>query len=274
MSKIWLVTGSSRGLGRSFVEAALARGDRAAATARDTADLDDLVAAYGDAVLPLRLDVTDRASVDAAVARAQEHFGRLDVIVNSAGHGLFGAVEELSERDLREQLDTNLFGPLRVVQAALPYLRAQGSGHIVQISSVGGVAAFPLGGGYHASKWALEGLSESLAQEVAGFGIRVTLVEPGSYATDAIAGAVHADVLPQYDAARAGFAAFARTLDLGDPADAGRALLRVVDSPEPPLRVLFGTQGGAILDQVYADRLKTWSGWQELAAEAHGHLPA
>ncbi|MFF0754035.1 SDR family NAD(P)-dependent oxidoreductase [Streptomyces sp. NPDC004267] len=273
MSKVWFVTGSSRGLGRAFVEAALSRGDRVAATARDTSRLDGLVAAHGGAVLPLALDVTDRAAVHEAVRRAAEHFGRLDVVVNNAGYGLFGAVEELGERELRDQLETNLYGPLWVVQAALPRLRAQGGGHIVQISSVGGVTAMALGGGYHASKWALEALSESLAQEVAPFGIRVTLVEPGSFATDAMTSVVHAGADPLYQGLREQFAAFAKDLDAGDPAAAGRALLKIVDAENPPLRVFFGGQGHELLTQVYADRLRTWEAWQDLAVEAHGHVP-
>ncbi|MET7338349.1 SDR family NAD(P)-dependent oxidoreductase [Nonomuraea sp. NPDC005650] len=273
MGKIWFVTGSSRGLGRHFVEAALSRGDRVAATARNAAHLSELVVAHGDAVIPLELDVTDKAAVFESVKRAKEHFGRLDVIVNNAGYGLLGAVEELTERELRDQLETNLFGALWVVQAALPHLREQGGGHIVQISSVGGVTAMPLGGGYHASKWALEGLSESLAQEVAGFGIKVTLVEPGSYATEGAAGAVHAEAHPLYLGARESFAEFAKTLDAGDPAAAGQALLKIVDSGDPPLRVFLGIHGGPMVQQVYADRLKTWADWQDLAVQAHGHTP-
>ncbi|MER6976845.1 SDR family NAD(P)-dependent oxidoreductase [Streptomyces carpinensis] len=273
MSKVWFVTGSSRGLGRSFVEAALSRGDHVAATARNTEHLGELVTAHGDAVLPLELDVTDKGAVHESVKRAREHFGRLDVVVNNAGYGLFGAVEELTERELRDQLETNLFGAVWVVQAALPHLREQGGGHIIQVSSVGGVTAMPLGGGYHASKWALEGLSEALAQEIAGDGIKVTLVEPGSYATEAIAGAVHAEADPRYDGLRKAFAAFAQTLDLGDPAAAGRALLKIVDADNPPLRVFFGTQGNQMLQQVYTDRLTTWADWQDLAVEAHGQHP-
>ncbi|GGP14265.1 SDR family NAD(P)-dependent oxidoreductase [Nonomuraea glycinis] len=274
MSKVWFITGSSRGLGRNFVEAALSRGDKVAATARDTARLEDLVATYGEAVLPLQLDVTDRAAVFESVKRAKEHFGRLDVIVNNAGYGLSGAVEELTEQQLRDQLDTNLFGAVWVVQAVLPHLREQGDGHIIQISSVGGLTVFPLGGGYVASKWALEGLSETLAQEVTAFGIKVTLVEPGSYATEGAAGGVHADANPLYDGLREGFAAFAKTLDVGDPAAAARALLKVADADNPPLRVFFGTQGNQIVPLVYADRLKTWTDWHDLAAEAHGHTAA
>src|SRR5206468_1627512 len=162
--------------------------------------LDDLVAQFGDAVLPLELDVTDRAADFAAVQRAQEHFGQLDVVVNNAGYGQFGLVEELSEAEARDQLETNLFGALWVTQAALPYLRAQGSGHIIQVSSIGGISAFPNIGIYNASKWALEGLSQALAQEVAGFGIKVTVVEPAGYSTDwGGSSAAHATPLPAYD---------------------------------------------------------------------------
>ncbi|MFF7778200.1 SDR family NAD(P)-dependent oxidoreductase [Streptomyces tanashiensis] len=270
MSKVWFVTGSARGLGRAFVEAALDRGDRVAATARDAARLDALVAAYGAAVLPLELDVTDRSAVHEAVRTAVDKFGRLDVVVNNAGYGLFGAVEELGERELRDQLETNLLGPVWVVQAALPQLRAQGGGHIVQISSVGGVVAMPMGGGYHASKWALEGLSESLAQEVAAFGIKVTIVEPGSYATDAIATAVRSEADPLYEGLRAGFAEAVKNLDEGTPAAAGRALLEVVDAENLPLRVFFGRQGNELLPQVYAARLDDWAACQGLAVAAHG----
>ncbi|ADI11733.1 short chain dehydrogenase [Streptomyces bingchenggensis BCW-1] len=271
MSKIWFVTGASRGFGRRFVEAALSRGDKVAATARNAGSLTDLVTTHGDAVLPLELDVTDRAAVFASVQQAKEHFGRLDVVVNNAGYGLFGAVEELSEQQLRDQMETNLFGALWVTQAALPFLREQGSGHIVQISSTGGVAAWPLLGGYHASKWALEGLTESLAQEVAGLGIKVTLVEPGGYATDwGGSSAVQADTISAYDGVREGLAAFMETVDFGDPAAAGQALLEVVDSDNPPLRVFFGTQGNEMLPQVYAGRLKTWADWSDLAVRAQG----
>jgi NAD(P)-dependent dehydrogenase (short-subunit alcohol dehydrogenase family) len=271
MSKVWFVTGSSRGLGRSFVEAALSRGDKVAATARTPERLDDLVAAYGDAVLPLELDVTDKPVVFEAVKRAREYFGRLDVIVNNAGYGLFGAVEELDEQQLRDELETNLFGALRVVQAALPYLREQGTGHFIQMSSIGGLIAMPIGGGYLPSKWALEAMNESLAQEVAGFGIRVTLVEPFSYATGSASG-VYAKPNPVYDGARQTAAGFMKGLDAGDPAAAASALLKVVDSGNPPLRVLFGIQGYEIVRQVYAGRLKTWADWQGLSVEAHGAL--
>jgi NAD(P)-dependent dehydrogenase (short-subunit alcohol dehydrogenase family) len=184
MSKTWFITGASRGFGREWAIAALERGDTVAATARDTATLDDLVERFGDKILPIRLDVTDREADYAAVAQAHERFGRLDVVVNNAGYGQFGMIEEISEDEARAQFETNVFGALWITQAALPYLRAQGSGHILQVSSIGGISAFPNIGIYNGSKWALEGISQALAQEVADFGITVTIIEPGDFSTD------------------------------------------------------------------------------------------
>ncbi|NUW33268.1 SDR family NAD(P)-dependent oxidoreductase [Nonomuraea sp. SMC257] len=278
MSKVWFVTGSSRGLGRDFVEAALARGDRVAATARSTASLDELVATYGDAVLPLRMDVSDKAAVLASVKRAAEHFGRLDVIVNNAGYAQIGAIEELTERELRDQMETNLFGAVWVIQAALPYLREQRSGHIIQLSSAAGVIAMPLGGAYHASKWALEGLNEALAGEVADFGVKVTIIEPGGFATrggknpDPLDNGHVAEPDPAYDGLRRRLGAVAGKQPAGDPAAAARTLLKLVDSDNPPLRILFGQGFYPMIQQAYADRLKTWADWQDLSAEAQGAL--
>lgn len=236
-----------------------------AATARKS--LSELIDKYGDAVLPLELDVTDKAAVFGAVEQAKEHFGRLDVIVNNAGYGLSGAVEEFTEQQLRDQLETNFFGPVWVVQAALPYLREQGSGHIIQISSVAGLTGFLLGSGYCASKWALEGLSEALAQEVAGFGIKVTVVEPGGYATEGLTGGVAATPNPLYDGQRKALMDYVSSVTFDDPAAAGPAILELADSPNPPLRVFFG-QGFELVQQAYADRLKTWEDWQELSLKA------
>jgi NAD(P)-dependent dehydrogenase (short-subunit alcohol dehydrogenase family) len=200
MSRTWFITGASRGFGKEWSIAALERGDTVAATARDTTALDDLVQRFGDKVLPVQLDVNDRDAVFAAVAQAHDHFGALDVVVNNAGYGQFGMIEEISEAEARAQFDTNVFGALFVTQAALPYLRAQGSGHILQVSSIGGISAFPNIGIYNASKWALEGFSQSLAQEVAEFGIKVTIIEPGGFSTDwGGASAKHAAADPAYD---------------------------------------------------------------------------
>src|SRR6201995_4287289 len=241
MPKVWFITGSSKGFGRIWAEAALARGDQVAATARDPRTLDDLVERYDDNVLAHRLDVTDKATVDALVHKAHERFGRLDVVVNNAGYGLFGTVEEVSEAQARAQIETNLFGALWVTKATLPILREQGSGHIIQVSSIGGVNAFPTVGLYHASKWGLEGFSQSLAQEVADFGIKVTLVEPVGYSTDwAGPSGVRAERLPaaaQGGKRRGGKRAGA---PVGDPEAPGRAILELADADEPPLRVFFG----------------------------------
>src|SRR5690606_11464138 len=203
-SKVWFITGASRGFGREWAIAALDRGDRVAATARDVSTLDDLRDRFGDAVLAMTLDVTDRAADFAAVQRAHDHFGRLDIVVNNAGYGHFGFVEELTETEVRDQMETNFFGALWVTQAALPYLRRQRSGHIIQVSSIGGVSAFADLGAYHASKWALEGLSQSLSLEVAPFGIHVTLIEPGGYATDwGGSSARRSATMPEYAESRA-----------------------------------------------------------------------
>jgi NAD(P)-dependent dehydrogenase (short-subunit alcohol dehydrogenase family) len=273
MSKVWFITGTSKGFGRIWAEAALERGDRVVATARNAATLADLVDRYGDNVLALQLDVTDKPAVDTAISRAHGHFGRLDVVVNNAGYGLFGMVEEISEQQARAQLETNLFGALWVTQAALPILREQGSGHIIQVSSIGGVNAFPMVGLYHASKWGLEGFSQSLAQEVAGFGINVTLVEPTGFSTDwGGPSAAHAEALPAYAEYREQVQAM-RKQRLGTPGDpdaTGPAILKLVDAEEPPLRLFLGA---GLLDQIkgeYAKRIETWEQWDDVAVAAHG----
>jgi len=272
-SKTWFITGTSRGFGREWATAALERGDSVAATARDPRTLDGLVERFGDAVLPLALDVTDRAAVVAAVDAAHERFGRLDVVVNNAGFGQFGMVEEVGEEQVRAQLETNLLGALWVTQAALPHLRAQGSGHVVQVSSIGGVTAFPTTGAYHASKWALEGLSQSLAQEVAGFGIRVTIVEPWGYSTDwAGPSAQHAPEIAAYDGVRAATAEAMGSLasDAGDPTATRAAILALVDADEPPLRLFLGDGPLGVVTADYEQRLATWRAWDDVAVAAHG----
>jgi NAD(P)-dependent dehydrogenase (short-subunit alcohol dehydrogenase family) len=272
-SKVWFITGTSRGFGREWTIAALERGDRVAATARDAATLDDIVAKYGDAVLALPLDVTDRAADFAAVARAHEHFGRLDIVVNNAGYGQFGMVEELSEQEARDQVETNLFGALWVTQAALPFLREQGSGHILQISSIGGISAFPNIGMYHASKWALEGISQALWQEVAQFGIKVTMIEPGGFSTDwGGSSSRHASPLPAYEPMREQAAAFRRQRGAtpGDPNASSAALMDIVDAPEPPTRVFFGRGPLDIATADYESRLATWRAWEATSIKAQG----
>jgi NAD(P)-dependent dehydrogenase (short-subunit alcohol dehydrogenase family) len=273
MPKTWFITGASRGFGREWTIAALERGDTVAATARDTATLDDLVARFGDKILPIRLDVTDRDAVFAAVTEAHDRFGGLDVVVNNAGYGQFGMIEEISEAEARAQFDTNVFGALFVTQAALPYLRAQGSGHILQVSSIGGISAFPNIGIYNASKWALEAFSQSLAAEVADFGIRVTIIEPGAYSTDwGGASAKQAAPNPAYDEFRekAAEQRKARSGNPGDPAATREAVLQVVDAENPPLRIFFGDAPLTIATRDYESRLATWREWEPLSVAAHG----
>ncbi|WP_405995935.1 SDR family NAD(P)-dependent oxidoreductase [Streptomyces sp. NBC_00986] len=267
MAKTWFITGSSRGFGREWAEAALERGDRVAATARDVSRLTPLVERYGDAVLPMPLDVTDRAAVHAAVGRTHARFGSLDVAVNNAGYGHFGMVEELEEDELRAQMETNFFGAVWVTQAVLPFMRAQRSGRILQVTSEGGVRAFPGIGAYHASKWALEGLSESLAQEVAAFGIHLTNVEPGPYATDWLdRGARHSEPHPDYAEVRT---ATAPDFEVGDPHATRDAILRIVDADKPPLRIFLGRSFTDVA-ALYEERLSTWRQWQPVSLAAFG----
>ena len=271
MAKTWFITGASKGFGREWAEAALERGDKVAATARNPETLDALVDAYGNSVLAIKLDVTDRGAAFDAVGRAAEHFGVLDVVVNNAGYGHFGMVEELAEDEVRSQMETNFFGALWVTQAALPIMRSQGSGHVVQVSSEGGVTAFPGIGAYHASKWALEGLTQSLSQEVRGLGIHVTLVEPGPYGTDWLGvGAVRSEENPAYAGVREALGRSWSGGDVGDPTATRSAILKVVDAEKPPLRVFFGKTPLEGITRDYESRLAEWNEWQPVSVGAHG----
>jgi NAD(P)-dependent dehydrogenase (short-subunit alcohol dehydrogenase family) len=270
-SKVWFITGCSKGFGRIWAEAALERGDKVAATARDESTLAPLSEKYGDDVLTLALDVQDHDADFAAVKAAHEKFGRLDIVANNAGYGLFGAVEELSEAEARDQIETNLFGALWVTQAALPILREQGSGHIIQVSSIGGVTAFPGIGLYHASKWALEGFSQSLAQEVADLGINVTLIEPQGYSTDwSGPSSIRADQMDAYSAMREARKKQLGARKVGDPDASGPAILKLVDAEKPPLRCFFGATAFDIVRPDYESRIANWEEWDWLAKEAHG----
>jgi NAD(P)-dependent dehydrogenase (short-subunit alcohol dehydrogenase family) len=271
MKKTWFITGTSKGFGRVWAEAALERGDRVAATARNLDSLAELNEKYGDNVLTLALDVTDKTAVDTAVRQAHDHFGRLDVIINNAGYGQFGAMEEISEQEARDQLETNLFGALWVTQAALPYLRAQGSGHIIQVSSIGGVNAFPYIGMYHASKWGLEGFSQALNQEVQPLGIKVTLIEPIGYTTDwAGPSAKFARELPAYEHVREANNARRSSSVRGNPEATGLVVLKLVDMEHPPLRLFFGKGAHEMIHAEYDKRLAEWDEFKDLSEEAHG----
>ena len=271
--RTWLITGAARGLGRAFAEVALEAGDAVVATVRRAGQLDDLVRSHAGRAHELVLDVRDRAAVRDAVEEAASVTGGLDVLVNNAGYGLAGAVEEVSEQQVRDQFEVNVFGALWCTQAVLPLMRRQGGGHIFQVSSIGGVAAFRNTGIYHASKWALEGLSESLAQEVASFGIGVTIVEPGPFRTDFNGDSMtRATPMPEYDDILADrrelhSGAHARTQQ-GDPRRAAEALLQVLDSPRPPLRLLLGASAAALAPATLRSRLEDWREWEAVARGA------
>jgi NAD(P)-dependent dehydrogenase (short-subunit alcohol dehydrogenase family) len=259
--KTWFVTGAGRGLGRAIVRAALDRGDRVTATSRRLEDVADLVERYGEAVLALGLDIRDRAAAAPALAAAQARFGRIDVVVNNAARSLIGAIEEVTEAEARDLIDTNLLGTLWVTQAALPILRGQGGGHVLLISSGGGVISWPMNGVYQASKWGLEGMSEALAQESGHLGIKVTIVQAGHM--ESAFGRPPAPDQPVLDAY-----AEPRALLAGvggrkgnDPNVLAGDLLKVVDTDEPPLRVLLGRPIDDIA-AAYAARIATWQEWR------------
>jgi NAD(P)-dependent dehydrogenase (short-subunit alcohol dehydrogenase family) len=271
MAKTIFITGASRGFGKLWAEALLQRGDKVVATARDLSTLDDLVTKYGDNILPLQLDVNDRAAGVAAVNKAKAHFGSIDVLINNAGYGLFGTVEETTEQEARGQIETNFFGLLWLTQAVLPVMRQQGHGHIIQVSSVLGHATLPVLGLYNASKFAVEGLSETLATEVKGFGINVTLIEPNGFATDwAGASSAQTVAMPEYDAVRAAFQAGITDDIFGIPEATSDAVLKLIDSENPPLRLLLGSQAYPWVKQVYDGRIAEWESWKEISAAAQG----
>ncbi|MDG4780743.1 SDR family NAD(P)-dependent oxidoreductase [Micromonospora sp. WMMD961] len=271
--KTWFITGASRGLGVRWAEAALSRGDRVAATARSADALRPLVESYGDLVLPLELDVTDETAVHQAIDTAEDRLGGIDILVNNAGQAVMGAVEEVSAAQARVQMEVNYFGALYATQAVLPHMRERRRGRIIQISSMGGVIATPVMGTYHATKWALEALSQALAAEVSEYGIHVTLIEPLTFPSEL---GTPAPQMSEYDHARkALMAGFEGTgIAPGDPAAAAQAILAVADDPNPPLRVLFGANGLKLLRPEYARRIALWEEWDHLARLAQGTSPA
>lgn len=271
MAKTIFITGASRGFGKIWTEAFLKRGDKVAATVRNLTALDDLIEKYGDALLPIQLDVTDRAACFAAVNKAKEHFGEIDVLINNAGYGLIGAIEEATEQEARDQIEANVFGLLWVTQAVLPVMRAQSKGHILQVSSVLGVATLPVLGVYNATKWAVEGLSETLATEVKGFGIDVTIIEPNGFSTDWFgSSATRSAAIPAYDGVKTAFQQGLSDDIFGIPEATAEAVLQLVDTPNPPLRLFLGKVALPWAKQVYADRLATWEEWSDVSAKAHG----
>lgn len=269
MTQRWLITGSSRGLGRALTQAALHAGHRVVATARDPSQLQDLVERHGDAVRAVALDVTDPAAAQAAVQSAVEAFGGLDVLVNNAGYGNVNSVEDTSLEDFRRQIETNLFGTIIMTKAAVPLMREQRSGHIIQFSSVGGRLGAPGRAPYSAAKWGVEGFSEVLAQEMALIGVRVTIIEPGGFRTDfAGASTSLAEGRPEYDAVVGNAARMQREYDgrqPGDPVRAAHAILAIAAMPEPPLRLALGSDAVVVIERIEHARLDELARWRELS---------
>ncbi|MFI5697632.1 oxidoreductase [Kribbella sp. NPDC051586] len=269
MSKIWLITGSSRGLGRALTEAVLAAGDRVVATARRPEQLDDLVAKYGEQIRAVALDVTDPAAARAAVRTALDAFGGLDVVANNAGYANSAPIEETPDEDFRAQVETNLFGVVNVTKAALPVFREQKSGHFLQFSSVGGrVGGTPGMGAYQTAKFAVEGFSEVLNNEVRPFGVKVTLVEPGAFRTDWGGSSMQlAEVHPDYDSTVGQMNRYRLETDgkqPGDPAKAAEAILQIVDLDNPPLRLLLGRDALTHADRASNSRAEEAAAWSHL----------
>ena len=269
MSKVFLVTGSSRGLGRSIAEAVLAAGHQLVGTARDPRQLDDLAQKYGDQVRAVALDVTDPAAARDAIQVALDAFGRLDVVVNNAGYANMVAVEDITAEDFRAQVDTNLFGVVNVTKAALPVLREQGSGHIIQVSSVGGRLAAVGLSAYQSAKWAVGGFSSVLAQEVAPLGIKVTVLEPGGMRTDW--GGSSMDIPPisaPYEQTVGVFAKMTREYNdaaASDPAKVAQVVLQVADLAEPPLRLLLGSDAYTLATAAHQHLGEQDARWRELS---------
>jgi NAD(P)-dependent dehydrogenase (short-subunit alcohol dehydrogenase family) len=269
MSKVWFITGSSRGLGRALTEAALEEGDRVIATARRPGSLGGLGSRHGERLRTVALDVTDPEQAGTAIRAGMDAFGRLDVLVNNAGHGFFGAFEEMSADDFRAQVDTNFWGVVHVTRAALPLLREQGAGHIIQVTSTGGRHAVPGLYAYHAAKFAVEGFSEALAREIKPLGIKLTIVEPGGFRTDwAGASMAYATPLGGYRPSVGAMRDFLQPYagrEPGDPRKAAAVILRIAGTPDAPLRLPLGNDALAVLRRAYESGAEELERWADLA---------
>jgi NAD(P)-dependent dehydrogenase (short-subunit alcohol dehydrogenase family) len=269
MSQVWLITGTSRGLGRHLAEAVLGEGHRLLATARDPSQLADLVNRYGERIRIFALDVTDGPAARAAINAAVEAFGRLDVLVNNAGYGNIGSIEDTELSDFRAQIETNLFGVINVTKAAIPVLREQGSGHIIQLSSIGGRVGAMGRAPYSAAKWGVEGFSEVLAKEMGPLGVKVTIIEPGGFRTDfAGSSTTITEGRPEYDSTVGAAARFQRAYDgnqPGDPVKAAAVIVQVASLDEPPFRLLLGTDAVRAVEQADLARLEADRKWRHLS---------
>lgn len=270
MNKVWFITGSSRGFGRVWTEAALKRGDKVAATARKKESIKALKETYGENVLTLELDVTREEQVKKAVEQAHAHFGKLDIVLNNAGYSLIGTIEEASPEDIRALYETNILGAVSVIKAALPLLRKQGSGHILGVSSGLGHLVYPVIGYYCSSKWAFEAIHESLAAEVKQFGIKVTIIEPGAYATEfgSPESLKFAPALDLYTDFKTNFFERLRSSERGDPQATPEAIFKIVDTENPPLRLNLGSRNLPAVRAAYAERLSTWEAWESVSNAA------
>jgi NAD(P)-dependent dehydrogenase (short-subunit alcohol dehydrogenase family) len=269
MSKVWLITGSSRGFGRALAEAVLDGGDKLVATARNPAQLADLVARYGEQVRTVALDVTDARAAAEAVKAAVEAFGRLDILVNNAGYGDVSSIEDTTLTDFRAQIETNLFGVINVTKATIPIMREQRSGHIIQFSSIGGRIGTPGLAAYQTGKWGVEGFSEILAKEVGPLGIKVTIIEPGTFRTDFVRSSTTIrPSRPEYDSTVGAVAEYARALpgtEPGDPAKAAAVIIQIASLDEPPLRLLLGSDAVLLAKQSDVARIKGDRKWRDLS---------
>lgn len=269
MKKVWFITGSSRGLGRSLTAQVLAKGDMVAATARNTEALKDLVEKYRDQVLPITLDVTDYNQVNLAVEAAIEHFGKIDVLVNNAGFGIIGAAEAFTEKQVRSQLETNLYAPIEITRAVLPFMRKQRSGRILQISSVGGRVGNAGLSMYQAAKFGLGGFTEALAKEVIDLDIYVTSVEPGGFRTDWAGDSMtYAPAVKGYENSvekRSDFFKSGNFVPMGDPEKAAKVMIDLVESPEPPVHLVLGSEAIGLLKQADAARTAEMEKWMEVS---------
>jgi len=268
-TKVWLITGSTRGLGRALAEAVLAAGHKLVATGRDPGQLKSLVGRYGDQIRAVALDVTSEQAATGAVAEAIKAFGRLDVVANNAGYGDVCPIEDMRMTEFRAQIETNLFGVVHVTKAALPFMREQGSGHILQFSSIGGRIG-PIGrAAYAAAKWGVEGFSEVLSKEVGPLGVKVTIIEPGGFRTDfAGSSSTIREGRPEYDATVGKTARFQRGFNgkqPGDPAKAAAAMLRITGSDNPPLRLILGSEAFKAIEQNDLAKLNSDRKWKELS---------
>lgn len=274
MKKTILITGASRGFGKIWAEAFLKRGDNVIATSRNIDHLEELVTQYGNAVLPLQLDVTSKSDCIAAIETARQHFDTIDVLINNAGYCVFGTIEENSEKEARDLFEANVFGTLWMTQTILPVFRAQGKGHIIQLSSVLGINSLPTMGLYCATKFAVEGFSEALQAEVKDFGINITLIEPNSFKTDFFgSSSVTSSPIEDYDKVTADFrnGDGLKPENIGDPLATAETILNLVDHTNPPLRLFLGKLAYPWTQYTYGEKLKAWDSWKEISAKAHGY---